>query len=188
MAREKTVDIMFERQNPEKEEAIRQRCGWFLEYKTSGLFYYPPEGLSKANEALRLTLRHKVTDWIDSTEDPSVYLTLHVWESSGDVARKTYYTNFRLRTGEAEYLGRKAGMDPGETESLILESIGAQVKERCRSARVAEGRTEEGKYRVFFRHMTAYDRKVLATIRAELAEKYPNDVFAFMELKEVAIP
>ncbi len=182
-----TLKVEFEHQNPEKEDQIRQRCGWYLEYKASGLCYYPPDWLHYGDKSFVKIMGRKVKDWVEKTQDVYLYVILHNWEPIDGGDRKTYYSNMKNKIGEAEYFGRKAGAEIHETENCILRDIRRETEQHCQSAIVINSKTYAGDYYVPFKDVTDEDRKALGEIKKCFNREYPNDIFIFTELREVPI-
>lgn len=171
-------DIEFGPRNEAREEDIKQRLGWYLELCPAGLFFYPPHSLKFGGKF------EKRAQSVERILKDNEYLILHAWGTwqeaidGPEIATKFYKHNCAWSFGEAEYLGRKGGAKPWETEDRILSDIEKEIIGAIPEAEVSM-KTKFGHYRVKAYNLKRGDRKKLIGIMEKYRRMYPKDIFDF---------
>ncbi|MHB8880423.1 MAG: hypothetical protein ACYC69_02815 [Thermodesulfovibrionales bacterium] len=194
------LDLQFRKQDPELEAGIEKEMGWFIEVflpakKKDGtpftVCWYPPIGLkrdrmvaSRLGRYIQDRLRPRAMKAGDEVSG-DITIVVHEWttvtsysegceEDTRVVPR--YLLNWHWVFGHAEYLGRKAGVKPGQTEVAILREMTDEIERRCPDVVINDTKTKFGDYIVYVNHETEAGL-VLGEIEAEFRRRYPMDIF-----------
>ncbi len=172
----RSLAITFGLRDIREEEIIRARRGWYLELKALDYYWYPPE-------CIRLhdgDLGRRIKTITGSGEN---YVICHHWVemagASESATRKQYLENCSRQFGEAEYVGRKKGARPYETERMILDEILEAIRMRLPLACITQSETMRGIYNVCFREddRRGMHEQIMGEIKTDFETKYPGDRF-----------
>lgn len=193
-----SLKLVFQKEDKGKEAEIGKRPdGWFVEFKARGLFFYPPQWLLRGDRKWKETMSVRYKDWKRRSTDDNLYVIYHIYETSTEGIRHSYYpsglspriqhhyptTGPNGQIGEAEYRGRRAGAMPGETQDRILEEILAETARRLPDV-VVETSVTNGEY-VARLSVPAIgmpsptEETVLKEIEEAFKKEYPKDDFDF---------
>lgn len=170
--------IEFGPRDEAAEEEIKKHSWWYLELCPVALFFYPPHSLKFYGKF------EKLVRSIERILKDDEYLILHAWGTrqegidGPEIVTKFYRHKCFWYFGEAEYLGRKSGAEPWETEDRILNDIKKDIIGAIPEAEVSM-KTKFGRYRVKAYNFKRGDRARLIGIMEKYRKMYPNDIFDF---------
>ena len=182
-AKTKKPDIKFGQRDEAKEEKIKKRLGSYLECCPHGLFFYPDDKKAYLKLIRRLTRSIPYQQGI-LKGIKGAHIIRHIWGTmqkgidGPKIVTKVYQHKFSWYFGEAEYLGRKSGAKPWETEDKILSDIKKDILKTIPSAEVYM-KTKFGHYRIRAYNCKRGDRDKVVRIKEKFQQMYPNDVFYF---------